>query len=299
MAKQTFTTGQVLTAAQMTSLQSTAMLGGSASAKTSSYVLVAADAGTAITMSNAGATTITVNTGLFAAGDTVTILNIGAGTTTITAGTATVAKPTNATLALVQNAGGVLYFTATGAATFMPFDVGSAAVTGALTKISRSSFSNVAGTNIDSVFSSSYKVYLVVIEDIYAATNTDDLLFQFRYGSTTESNANYYGNYRYMNYSTTTQTIASVNGGTSMTLNLNSGFSGGSFPTAVQIWVAGVGNANEAGKLWGSGMDAANYNQFDFGGWAAPTPKQTYTGFRLSSSSTNITGTVTVYGLGL
>lgn len=129
MAKQTFNTGDVLTASAMTSLQNTAMLGGSASAKTASYVLVAADAGTAITMNNAGATTITVNTGLFAAGDTVTILNIGAGTCTVTAGTATVSKPTNATLALVQNAGGVLYFTATGTAIFMPFDVGTAATT--------------------------------------------------------------------------------------------------------------------------------------------------------------------------
>lgn len=134
MAKQTFTTGQVLTAAQMTSLQQTAMLGGSASAKSASYTLVAADAGTVITMSNASATTITVNTGLFSAGDTVTILNVGAGTCTITAGTATVSKPTNATLALVQNAGGVLYFTATGAATFMPFDVGSTSTSPLTTK---------------------------------------------------------------------------------------------------------------------------------------------------------------------
>ena len=128
MAKQTFTTGQVLTAAQMTSLQQTAMLGGSASAKVASYTLVAADAGTTVSMSNAGATTITVNTGLFAAGDTVTILNVGVGTCTITAGTATVSKATNATLALVTSAGGVLYFTATGAATFLPFDVGSTAI---------------------------------------------------------------------------------------------------------------------------------------------------------------------------
>ena len=133
MAKQTFTTGQVLTAAQMTSLQQTAMLGGTASAKTASYVLVAADAGTTISMINAGSTTITVNTGLFAAGDTVTILNVGAGTCTITAGTATVSKPTNATLALVANAGGVLYFTATGAATFLPFDVGSGGAASPLT----------------------------------------------------------------------------------------------------------------------------------------------------------------------
>lgn len=125
MAKQTFTTGQVLTAAQMTSLQQTAMLGGAATAKTASYVLVAADAGGTIIMNAAGSTTITVNTGLFASGDIVTILNIGAGTCTITAGTATVSKPTNASLALVTNAGGVLYFTATGTSIFMPFSTGS------------------------------------------------------------------------------------------------------------------------------------------------------------------------------
>ena len=119
MAKQTFTTGQVLTAAQMTSLQQTAMLGGAASAKVASYTLVAADAGTAISMSNASATTITVNTGLFAAGDTVFIQNIGAGACTITAGTATVA--TAGSLILPQNDAGILYFTATGTATFYDF----------------------------------------------------------------------------------------------------------------------------------------------------------------------------------
>jgi hypothetical protein len=119
MAKQTFTTGQVLTAAQMTSLQQTAMGGGSATAKTANYVLVAADAGTTVAMNAAGATTITVNTGLFAAGDIVTIQNRGAGTTTITAGTATV--DTAGSLALAQHEGGILYFTATGAAVFYDY----------------------------------------------------------------------------------------------------------------------------------------------------------------------------------
>jgi len=117
MAKQTFTTGQVLTAAQMTSLQQTAMLGGAASAKTASYTLVAADAGTAISMSNASATTITVNTGLFAAGDTVQITNLGAGVCTITAGTATV--NTSASLALAQYESGTLDFTSASAAIFI------------------------------------------------------------------------------------------------------------------------------------------------------------------------------------
>jgi hypothetical protein len=119
MAKQTFTTGQVLTAAQMTSLQQTAMLGGAANAKVASYVLVAADAGDSITMSNASPTTITVNTGLFAAGDIVTIINLGAGACTITAGTATV--DTSGSLVLATNQGGVLRFTSASAAIFFQF----------------------------------------------------------------------------------------------------------------------------------------------------------------------------------
>lgn len=119
MAKQTFTTGSVLTAAQMTSLQQTAMGGGEATAKTASYVLTAADAGTTVIMNAAGATTITVNTALFAAGDTVNIQNIGAGVCTVTAGTATV--NTAGSLALTQWEGGVLYFRSTSTATFFDY----------------------------------------------------------------------------------------------------------------------------------------------------------------------------------
>ena len=125
MAKQTFTTGQVLTAAQMTDLQATAMGGGAASTKTASYVLVAADAGTTVAMNAAGATTITVNTGLFAAGDTVFIQNIGAGVCTITAGTATV--NTAGALALPQYDAGILYFTSASSAIFYDYiQVGAA-----------------------------------------------------------------------------------------------------------------------------------------------------------------------------
>jgi hypothetical protein len=140
MAKQTFTTGQVLTAAQMTSLQQTAMGGGSTTAKTASYVLVAADAGTVVQMNAAGATTITVNTALFAAGDSVQIQNIGAGVCTITAGTATVT--TAGSLALSQWEGGNLYFTSTSASIF--FDI-----------VQSSGMSNPMTTTGDTIYSSS------------------------------------------------------------------------------------------------------------------------------------------------
>ena len=127
MAKQTFTTGQVLTAAQMTSLQQTAMGGGSTTAKTTSYVLVAADAGTVVQMNAAGATTITVNTALFSAGDSVQIQNVGAGVCTITAGTATVS--TSAVLTLKQYDAGILYFNSTSAAIFFSSDAADSPLT--------------------------------------------------------------------------------------------------------------------------------------------------------------------------
>ena len=119
MAKQSFVTGQVLTAAQLTSLQQTAMSGGAASAKTANYVLVAADAGTAISMTSTSATTITVNTGLFAAGDTVFIQNLGSATCTITAGTATV--NTAGSLILPQYDAGILYFVSSSSAVFYDY----------------------------------------------------------------------------------------------------------------------------------------------------------------------------------
>ena len=115
MAKQTFTVSQVLTAAEMTTLQ-TNDYNQTVSAKTASYTLVAADVGTRIQMNSTSATTITVNTSLFSAGDQVYVVNIGAGTCTITAGTATVS--TSGSLALGQYDSGTLYFTAAGSAIF-------------------------------------------------------------------------------------------------------------------------------------------------------------------------------------
>jgi len=186
MAKQTFTTGQVLTAAQMTSLQQTAMLGGAASAKTASYTLVAADAGTAISMSNASATTITVNTALFAAGDTVQITNLGAGVCTITAGTATV--NTSASLALAQYESGTLDFISTSAAIFIKGAAGAAA-SGGMTLLDTLTLSGASVTS--TTFSSSYKQLLVYVKKAYGTAG----LWKMRMNGNTGSVYSY--NYTY------------------------------------------------------------------------------------------------------
>lgn len=117
MAKQTFTTGSVLTATQMNNLQANDY-NWTVNQKTTSYVLVASDAGTRIEMNSGSATTVTVNTGIFAAGDTLFIQNIGSGVCTVTAGTATVNRAASASLALAQWQGGYLYFISASSAVF-------------------------------------------------------------------------------------------------------------------------------------------------------------------------------------
>lgn len=183
MAKQSFTVGQVLTAAQLTSLQQTAMGGGAASAKTASYTLVAADAGTTISMTSTSATTITVNTGLFAAGDTVFIQNLGAGVSTITPGTATV--NTSSSLALAQYEGGTLFFTSASASLFFKADGAAAAAGGKVLQVVSAVYSTETtingGTFADTGLTLSItptlatsKIYVVISQLCHGERSTDN-----------------------------------------------------------------------------------------------------------------------------
>jgi len=159
MALQTFTAGQVLTAAQVNALQANDY-NQTVSTKTTDYVLVAADKGTRIVMNSASAQTITVNTSLFAAGDTLFIQNIGAGICTITAGTATVS--TAGSLALAQNAGGTLYFTSAGVSIFFP-TVASAGALGLTFIKSQVIGTTVSSVNVTGAFSTTYDNYKIIL----------------------------------------------------------------------------------------------------------------------------------------
>jgi hypothetical protein len=150
MALQTFTAGQVLTAAQVNALQANDY-NQTVSTKTDSYTLVAADKGTRVEMNKATATTITVNTDLFNAGDTLFIQNRGAGICTITAGTATVS--TAGSLALAQYQGGTLYFISTGVAIF--FLVGSSG----FSALKDASVSGTTGSPTTTTYTSGGKDY--------------------------------------------------------------------------------------------------------------------------------------------
>jgi hypothetical protein len=186
MAKQTFTSGQVLTAAQVNALQANDY-NQTVSTKTGSYTLVAADAGTKIVMDSASATTITVNTSLFAAGDTLTILNIGAGVCTITAGTATVSS--TGSLALTQFGGGTLYFTSAGVSVFQANGVAASA--GGLVFITSGSMTLGSQLSFDNCFSATYANYLVKLT--HTAGNNPQIRLRAGGADITASNYDYQG----------------------------------------------------------------------------------------------------------
>jgi len=193
MAKQTFTSGQVLTAAQVNALQANDY-NQTVSTKTASYTLVASDVGTKVVMNSASATTITVNTSLFTAGDTLTILNIGAGLCTITAGTATVSS--TGSLALAQYGGGTLYFTSAGVSVFQANGVTSLAKLGQVVQATLSTQASTTSTSYVSTgqtatitpSSTSSKVLAFVAGSVGATAGTDAYYTIFRGDTTTGTN---------------------------------------------------------------------------------------------------------------
>ena len=184
MAIQTFTSGKVLTAAQVNALQ-TNDFNQTVSTKTANYTLVAADKGTRVVMNVSSASTVTVNTSLFSAGDTLVIQNIASNASVVTAGTATVS--TAGSLSIPQFGSGILYFTSASAAIFFP-SAGPPATSG-LTLISATTTTG-ASVTVANCFSATYQNYLIIGDSITG--NTNGYAIEGRFGvSGTPTSADY------------------------------------------------------------------------------------------------------------
>jgi len=159
-----------------------------------------------------------------------------------------------------------------------------------MTFISRTSFSAVASQTFDSVFSSTYDTYLVVIERILGTTGSDDLQLQLRYGSTTQAAA-YYGSTTTFTSSTVYQQSSNAAQFTMASLISKAGQTG-----SAAFYVNGVGNTSEQASIYGNGTEAETPGgAYIFGCWAGTA--QTYTGFLLKPSAGTMTGEVSIYGL--
>jgi hypothetical protein len=185
MAIQTFTAGQVLTAAQVNNLQANDY-NQTVSTKTANYTLAAADKGTRVVMNVSSASTITVNTSLFSAGDTVILQNIASDASTVTAGTATVTSA--GPLAIPQYGSGTLYFTSASAAIFFPSAVTIPPAASGLVFIAGGTISGT--TSVDNCFSATYKNYKIIFNDLVRG-NTGGTLLRLRAGGSDSTTAVY------------------------------------------------------------------------------------------------------------
>jgi len=242
------------------------------------------------------------------ANDQGDITEVQAGTgISVASGTGPIPVVTN-TVATTFDAKGDLV-AGTGADTFAKLTVGanntvltadSATATGlkwatpasGLTFISRTSFSGVASQAVDGVFTSTYDNYLLILEDMSAATAADDLYLQMRYAGPTTETGTYYGWCETfdlsgaeggLGWSSVSAAVISTATGTSV--NTGSG----------HLVIQRVGNSSEKAAITGTYTENETLSGFTIFGGSVNTAR-TYTGFLLKSSSTNITGVVTVYG---
>jgi hypothetical protein len=169
----------------------------------------------------------------------------------------------------------------------------AAPASGAVTFIARTTFSGVASQTFDSVFTSTYKSYMAIIENFNGSAGGDDLQLQFRYGTTTRTTSYWGGSWTTFNNSAT-QAIGNSNDSFASILP-GSGASGS--PLSATLWFNRVGNANEKPMVRGNAFNTDSAGQSVFGAYVNDT-SNTYTGFLLKAENGgNIAGTVAIYGL--
>ena len=168
-----------------------------------------------------------------------------------------------------------------------------AAASGGMTLIQRSTFSGVANTSttFDGVFTSTYTNYMIVFEKFNAATLADDLQIQFRYSGVTDTA--YYAGLKQAPVDSATWT------------NTYSGAAGAACPLATDsnstnpftgVMFARIDTSGNNYVLFhGHGYEIYNSEYCLFHG--SSDALRVYTGFILKSASSNVSGTVAVYGL--
>lgn len=178
-----FTTGQVLTAAQMNSITELVI-----NDKTDSYTLVAGDAGEYVVMNKATSSTLTVPNSVFTAGQIVRIINKGAGVCTVTAGAGTTVSTTG-TLALAQNATGTLIALSASAFIFEAGGVTQSA--GGLVYITGATFTTATSVSLPAnTFSSTYRNYKLIL-NVTAVTSDATFTIRMRASGSDDTNNSY------------------------------------------------------------------------------------------------------------
>ena len=173
----------------------------------------------------------------------------------------------------------------------------AAAAASGMTLIQRSSFSAVAntGTTFDNIFTSTYKTYLVSIEALAPVTASNLLQMQMRYaGPTTEAGSTYYGAALLIPSGSSLPVTNNGYGG-STEANISGDSNNASKPASGELFFHGVGNSSQR-ATWSGHMVSPTSPQHTLN-LGMTDAARIYTGLIFKSSSTNITGTIAIYGL--
>ena len=286
MAIQDFTVGQVLTAAQMDSLQANDF-NQTVSTKTANYTLVAADKGTRVVMNVSSASTITVDTSLFSAGDTVILQNIASDNSTVTAGTATVTSA--GPLAIPQYGSGTLYFTSASAAIFFPSAVTIPPASSGLVFIAGGTISDT--TSVDNCFSATYLNYKIVFSNLVSGASSAVKL-RMRASGSDDTNSLY----SFANFGQDTSTGSEINLGTGRdTTSFLLGY-GNNFTNGQSLSIDFFSPQTAKNTHYGPGVFWND--EKDYAGFIAGIHKSTtsFDGFTIFPTTSTLAGTFKVYG---
>jgi hypothetical protein len=169
---------------------------------------------------------------------------------------------------------------------------GAAGGASGMTLISKTTYSSVASQIVDTVFTSTYTNYMIVIEDWIGSATGLDPRFQLRKGSTTQTAA-YYGSSTGYAFNSSTLVKTDSSNAAHFTLHNQIGTGAGTF---IVLNISRVGTGSNIDAIWsGHGTCDSNADQYKFGGIVANNDN--YTGFVLSTDSGTSSGSVSVYGL--
>ena len=167
------------------------------------------------------------------------------------------------------------------------------ASSGALVFIKRASFSAVATTttSFDTVFTTTYKDYMVVIESLHGSVDNEFCGFNYRGGGVSQTGDWYGATTRCDN---TGATVNTATNGSQTYLKIIKYANQAIIAARVTAYCANVGTGSSSnGAVYGNGTTWIG--GVNFGG--AMQTASTIDGFILSAVSGTITGTVAVYGL--
>jgi hypothetical protein len=233
------------------------------------------------------------------AGGDITEVQAGTGIS-VASGTGPIPVVTNTVATAFDAAGDLVY--GTGADTFTKLSLGTAnqvlAVnsgatapewktvgSSALVLVKRGTFSGVAntGTTFDDVFTSTYVSYLLNFEFVSASTFANDLIFNLRTTGPATRTTNYKSASGSLAFGSTTSTYFGAAGDDFWQLTNNT-YGGG------YLWFNRTNNQLQGFYYSEVGNDFYDLQLSNGGGGGC-------IGFQLKSSSSNITGQVSVYGL--